>query len=148
MSVKKIVDVYDDDSGGKVNEIPSSKPLYAGQFTNYVDEPELLKAANLRAVFGHFKPEVEVDFEDEEGSVNEVLKFNEMRDFEVNNGNGKLVANSPFLSELKSNIEANAKMSKLITQNSRLKNMLTNSQSKEQLRNVLQYLLNELENAK
>ena len=146
---KEIVDVYDDDRGGKVNEIPHSKPLYAGQFTNIVNDPELLKATNLKAVFEHFKPEVEVDFEDEEGvTVNENLKFGEIGDFEVKNGNGKLVTNSPFLSELKSNIEANGKMSKLISQNSRIKNMLSNSQSKEDLRNVLQYLLNELENVK
>jgi len=150
MSAKEIVGISTNgDDGGNVNEIPHSKPLYVGQFTNIVNEPELLKAANLKAVFGHFKPEIGVDFVDEEGgSVDDVLKFSEMRDFEVNNGNGKLVTNNPFLNELKSNIDANAKMSKLIMQNARLRGLLTNEQSKEGLRNVLQYLLDELENEK
>lgn len=150
MSSKKIVEILEEDNGGKVNEIPHSKSLYVGQFTNAVDEPEFFQnATNIKAVFENFQPEVDVDFVDEEGNlINEVLKFNEIRDFEIDNGRGKLVSNSPFLSELKSNIEANAKMSKLISQNTRLKALLTNAQSKEELCNVLQYLLNELENEK
>jgi len=150
MSKGKIVEILEEDNGGKVNEIPHSKALYVGQFTNEVDEPEFFQnATNIKAVFEHFKPEVEAEFVDEEGaSVNEILKFSEIRDFEVDNGKGKLVNNSPFLSELKNNVEANAKMSKLITQNSRLKALLANAESKEELCKVLQYLLDELENVK
>ena len=150
MSKGKIVEILEEDNGGKVVELPHSKSLYVGQFTNTVFDPELFQnATNIKAVFEKFKPEVEVDFTDEEGgSVNETLRFSEIRDFEVDNGRGKLVTKSPFLSELKNNIETNAKMSKLISQNSRLKNLLTDAESKEELRNVLQHLLNELETAK
>ena len=145
-----ISDAPDEEAGGKVNAISQNKTLYIGQFTDAVSEPELFQdATNIKAVFEQFKPKVDVEFQDENGdTVEETLSFNEMSDFEANNGNGKLVSNSSFLLDAKSNIDINVKMKKQIEQSKRLRDILGDKQSKEELRNVLQNLLNELEDEK
>ena len=145
-----ISDAPDEEAGGKVNAISQNKTLYIGQFQDSVDEPELFQdATNINAVFEKFKPQQEVEFQDENGdTVTETLSFNDMSDFESNGGNGKLVQNSSFLTEVKSNIDVNAKMKKQIEQSKRLRDLLGNNQSKEELRNVLQNLLDELESGK
>jgi predicted component of type VI protein secretion system len=142
-------DTPDEEAGGKVNAISQNKTLIVDQFTSNVSEPELLQdAKNIKDVFEHFKPEVEVDFSDENGApVSENLKFKEMKDFEVNNGNGQLIQNSEFLLGVKSNIEANAKMRKQIETNKRLRDVLNKAEDKESLKNALQALLDELNEA-
>lgn len=145
-----ISDAPDEETGGKVNAISQNKTLYIGQFTDRVSDPELYQnATNINQVFQHFKPDVTVDFQNEDGDTHEeTIRFNEMKDFEVNNGNGQLVTNSAFLLNLKSSIDANAKMKKQIEQSKRIRDILGNNQSKQELREVLQYLLDELENSK
>ncbi len=152
MSLKEnfISDAPDEEAGGKVNAISQNKTLYLGQFTHSVNEPELFQeATNIKSVFEKFQPSVDMDFQNEEGDiVSETLSFKEMKDFEANDGNGQLVTNSPFLLNLKSNIEANGKMRQQIEQNKRIRDILGNAQSKEELRNVLQSLLDEIEKPK
>jgi predicted component of type VI protein secretion system len=133
-----------------VNAISQNKTLYIGQFTDAVNEPELFQEAQtIQDVFQKFKPEVNVEFQTESGDfVEETMSFNEMKDFEVNNGSGQLVQNSSFLLSVKNNIDANAKMRKNIEQNKRLRDIIGNTESKEELRNVLQNLLDELEGGK
>ena len=145
-----ISDAPDEEAGGKVNAISQNKTLYIGQFTDAVNEPELFQdATNINAVFEKFKPNVNVEFQDENGdTVEENLAFNEMSDFDSNGGNGKLVTNSSFLVDVKSNIDINAKMKKQIEQSKRLRDILGDKQSKEELRNVLQNLMDELDNEK
>jgi hypothetical protein len=145
-----ISDAPDEETGGKVNAISQNKTLYIGQFTDAVAEPELFQEAQtISDVFAKFKPKVNVEFQTEDGEyVEEEMAFNEMKDFEINDGSGKLVNNSSFLVSVKNNIEANAKIRKQIEQNKRLRDILGNTDSKEELRNVLQDLLAELESAK
>jgi len=145
-----ISDAPDEEAGGKVNAISQNKTLYIGQFTDQVNEPELFQEAQTMSdVFEKFKPSTTVEFQNEQGDfIEETLSFNEMKDFEVNNGNGQLVSNSSFLLSTKNNIEANTKIRKQIEQNKRLRDILANAESKDELRNVLQNLLDELEGAK
>ena len=145
-----ISDAPDEETGGKVNAISQNKTLYIGQFTDTVAEPELFQdAQTMKDVFEKFKPQTSVEFQTEQGDyVEETLSFNEMKDFEINSGSGQLVQNSSFLLSTKSNIEANAKIRKQIEQNKRLRDLLGNQQSKEELRQVLQSLLDELEGSK
>ena len=145
-----ISDAPDEEAGGKVNAISQNKTLYIGQFTDQVDEPELLQEAETMSdVFEKFKPSTTVEFQNEQGEfVEETLSFNGMKDFEINNGNGQLVANSSFLLSVKNSIEANTKIRKQIEQNKRLRDILGKAESKDELRNVLQGLLDELENTK
>jgi len=139
-------DAPDEESGNKVQAISQNKTLVVDQFTNSVDEPGFLEdAKNIKDVFNHFKPEVEIDFSDEGGApVSETLKFREMKDFDVDNGKGQLVQNSEFLMSVKSNIEANAKMEKQIETNKKLRDVLNNVEDKESLKKTLQAMLNEL----
>ena len=145
-----ISDTPDEETGGKVNAISQNKTLYIGQFAEDVYEPELFQeAATIGDVFEKFKPSTTVEFQNEQGeSVEETLSFNEMKDFEINNGSGQLVNNSSFLLSVKNNIEANAKIKKQIEQNKKLRDILAQTESKDELRNVLQTMLDELENTK
>jgi len=145
-----ISDAPDEETGGAVNAISQNKTLYIGQFTDTVSDPELLQeASTIKDVFDNFKPKVDVEFQTETGEyVEETLSFREMKDFEINGGSGQLVQNSSFLLQTKSNIEANAKIRKQIEQNKRLRDLLAKQESKEELRNVLQNLLDELEGVK
>ena len=145
-----ISDAPDEETGGAVNAISQNKTLYIGQFTDTVSDPELLQeASTIKDVFDNFKPKVDVEFQTETGEyVEETLSFREMKDFEINGGSGQLVQNSSFLLQTKSNIEANAKIRKQIEQNKRLRDLLAKQESKEELRNVLQNLLDELEGQK
>ena len=145
-----ISDAPDEETGGKVNAISQNKTLYIGQFTDSVTEPELFQEAEkIDDVFEKYKPQVDVEFQTEDGGMTqETLSFNSMKDFEVNNGSGQLVQNSSFLLSVKNNIDANAKMRKNIEQNKRLRDLIGNPESKEELRNVLQNLLDELEGNK
>ena len=109
--------------------------------------PELVEdIRNIGDAFAHFKPSVEVDFTDEEGgTVNETLHFNELRDFEAQGGKGRLVANSAFLSGIKQKIDINAKIRKNIEQNRKLRDILKDESSRKELKELLQSLLAELE---
>ena len=77
----------------------------------------------------------------------EVLKFGELRDFEANGGKGRLVQNSPFLSGVKEKIDTNQKIRKSIEQNRKLRDILKEAGSREELKQMLQSMLDELQGA-
>ena len=139
----------DEESNAKVSPIDNNKTLMVDQYTTDVEpgNPEFVE--NIQTIddaFAHFKPKVEVDFVDEEGgSVNEVLEFNELRDFEAQGGKGRLVANSQFLSGVKQKIDTNVKIRKSIEQNRKLRDILKDASAKEELKEMLQAMLEELE---
>jgi len=139
-------DTPDEESGNSVNAISQNKTLIVDQFSDSVSEPELLQdAKNIKEVFEHFKPEVDVEFSNEDGSpVSETLKFREMKDFDVDEGKGQLVQNSEFLMSVRSNIEANTKMKKQIETNKKLRDVINNVEDKESLKKTLQAMLEEL----
>jgi len=142
----------DEESNAKVTPIDSNKTLMIDQYTTDVNpgDPELVEdIQNINDAFAHFKPKVEVSFTDEEGgSVTETLKFGELRDFEANGGKGRLVQNSEFLSGVKENIDSSSKIRKSIEQNRKLRDILKDSGSRGELKEMLQALLDELEEAK
>ncbi len=139
----------DEESGAKVSLIDNNKTLMIDQYTSDVEpgNPELVEdIQNINDAFAHFKPSVEVDFIDEDGgSVNETLKFSELRDFEANGGKGRLVENSTFLSGVKQKIDTNVKIRKSIEQNRKLRDILKEAGSRDELKQMLQAMLNELE---
>ena len=139
----------DEESNAKVSPIDNNKTLMMDQYTSDVEpgNPELVEdIQTIDDAFAHFKPSVEVDFIDEEGgSVNEKLYFNELRDFEAQGGKGKLVSNSTFLSGVKQNIDVNAKIRKNIEQNRKLRDILKDKSSRAELKEMLKAMLDELE---
>lgn len=141
----------DEESNAKVSLIDQNKTLMIDQYTNDVEAgtPEFVEDIhNINDAFEHFKPKVGVTFTDEEGgAVEETLKFGELRDFEANGGKGRLVENSPFLSGVKMKIETNQKIRKSIEQNRKLRDILKEASSREELKEVLQSMLDELKAA-
>lgn len=142
----------DEESNAKVSPIDNNKTLLIDQFTSDAEpgNPEFVDdIQNMEDAFARFKPQVNVTFTDAEGgTVEETLKFNEMRDFSADGGKGNLVANSKFLSEAKKNVDANAKIRKTIEQNRKLREIMNDKESKEELKEMLQALLDELESNK
>jgi hypothetical protein len=142
----------DEESNAKVSLIDQNKTLMIDQYTSDVEagNPELVEdICNINDAFEHFKPKVGVTFTDEEGgAVEETLKFGELRDFEANGGKGRLVENSPFLSGVKMKIETNQKIRKSIEQNRKLRDILKDAGSREELKEMLKSMLDELEGAK
>ena len=142
----------DEESNAKVSPIDNNKTLMIDQYTSDAEpgNPEFVEDIhNINDAFAHFKPTVEVDFIDEEGgSVNEKLHFNELRDFEAQGGKGRLVENSQFLSRVKRKMDTNAKIRKSIEQNRKLRDILKEGKSRDELKAMLQAMLAELEGAK
>ena len=138
----------DEESGSNVSALDTNKTLFIDQYTTDVqsEDPELFEdAKTIGDVFDHFKPEVEVNFTDDEGGVvTETLHFNEIKDFEANGGKGNLVANSEFLSGEKGKMDSYAKVRKQIEQNKKLRDILKDPKSKEELKEYLQAMLAEL----
>lgn len=139
----------DEESNAKVTLLDQNKTLMMDQYTSDAEpgNPELVEdIQNINDAFDHFKPKVEVDFVDEEGgSVNETLKFSEIRDFEADGGKGRLVQNSQFLSGVKEKIDVNAKIRKSIEQNRKLRDILKDEGSRAELKEMLQAMLAEIE---
>ena len=142
----------DEESNAKVSLIDQNKTLMIDQYTSDVEagNPEFVEdIQNIGDAFAHFKPKVNVTFTDAEGgAVEETLKFGELRDFEAQGGKGKLVQNSAFLSGVKEEIDTNAKIRKSIEQNRKLRDILKEAGSREELKAMLQSMLDELEGAK
>ena len=142
----------DEESNAKVSPIDNNKTLMIDQYTSDAEpgNPEFVEDIhNINDAFAHFKPTVEVDFIDEEGgSVNEKLHFNELRDFEAQGGKGRLVENSQFLSGVKQKMDTNAKIRKSIEQNRKLRDIRKEGKSRDELKAMLQAMLAELEGAK
>ena len=138
----------DEESGSQVSALDTNKTLFIDQYTSDAqgEDPELFEdAKTIGDVFDHFKPNVEVQFTGEDGGVvSETLHFNEIKDFEADGGRGNLVANSEFLSEQKSQMDSYAKVRKQIEQNKKLRDILKDPKSKEELKEYLQAMLNEL----
>ena len=139
----------DEESNAKVSLIDQNKTLMIDQYTSDVEagNPEFVEdIQNIGDAFAHFKPKVDVTFTDAEGgAVEETLKFGELRDFEAQGGKGKLVQNSKFLSGVKEEIDTNAKIRKSIEQNRKLREILKDAGSREELKAMLQGMLDELE---
>ena len=154
----------DEDSSAGIEGLSQNKTLYADQFTTDVtfenrglamEEVEEngqkrgVYPRSMKEVFAYFKPAVDATFMDEEGgTVKETLHFKEVKDFEINNGKGNLVSNSPFLSNLKIRKENCENVQKQIEKNARLRDILKDAEAKNELKELLESILAELNNAK
>lgn len=142
----------DQESGSNISVLDTNKTLMIDQYTEDADEyePELFEdAKNISDVFAHFKPSVDVEFNDENGGVvTEILHFKEIKDFETNGGKGNLVNNSEFLSSTKAEIDNASKMVQQIKQNKRLKDIIKDPNGRKEFKEYLEFLLSELENNK
>lgn len=132
------------DASEAIADIPGNRSLIVEQLTN--DEPvnpEVVTGlTNMDQVFAHYKPNVEVSFEDVDGQVvNEILRFATVADFSVK----KMTAQSPFLSELSTSKGFYENLKKQLRSNKVLQRALENPETKTAFLNVLKAIAAELQ---
>lgn len=128
-------------------DIPQNRVLMAEKLTADAPiKPEVIEGlTTVEQVFEHFKPNIEMDFETEDGATKkETLRFSNLGDFGVKGITGQ----SEFLGELTMKKEQFQKIIKQLKTNKLLKQALANPETKEHLINSLHALIKELEQPK
>lgn len=142
-----ITQVQDVEVNEAIIEFPQNRALLAEQLTfKEPSKPEIVK--NLKTVedvFDHFKPTVDVDFQNSEGGTKkETLAFKSLADFGVKG----LTSQSQFLQELNIKKEEYQKIIKQLKSNKQLKQVIADAESKQAMLNAIMALLKELDSAK
>ena len=133
------------DASEGIADIPSNRTLLVEKLT--ADDPvnpEPVKGlTSIAEVFKHFKPELDIEFENAEGQpVNENFRFMSVADFGVKN----LTENSDFLNDLKVQEDFYNKLIKQLRSNKVLQRALDTPEAKTAFIEVLKELSKELEN--
>lgn len=126
-----------------IAEIPENRTLLVEKLTS--DEPVNPEAVtgltNIDQVFAHYKPQVDVEFSNEEGQpINETFHFTNVGDFDVK----KLTEQSKFLKSVSTQKEFYDNLIKQLRSNKVLQRALESPDSKTAFIEALQEVLNEL----
>jgi hypothetical protein len=135
------------DASEAITEIPQNRTLFVEKLTSEAPiKPQIVGGLkNIDEVFEHFKPTLDVEYEDNEGvSREEKLKFNGLADF----GTKGITNQSAFLQDLQVQKEQYQKIIKQLKSNKLLKKALDSSDTKEALLNSMYALIKELDEAK
>lgn len=132
------------DSSEAIHEIAGNKTLIAQKLT--ADEalsPNVVEGlSTVEEVFAHFKPQIDVAFEDESGTtIPEELHYRNLSDFSAK----KITESSSFLSDLSVQKEQYARITKQLKSNKVLRTMLENPETRQAFIQSLQALAAELE---
>lgn len=127
-----------------IADIPENRSLIVEHLT--ADEPVSPEAVfgltNVDEVFRHFKPNIDIEFENEEGQpVKENFSFSNVADFGVKN----MTEQSPFLNGLSMQKDFYENMIRQLRSNKVLQRALENPESKVAFIAALEALRNELE---
>ena len=140
-----ITKVLDVEVGESILEFPQNRALMVEKLT-YDDpsSPEIVKGLDtVDKVFEHYKPKVEVEFQDMEGAPKkEMLNFSNVGDFGVKG----ITAQSPFLKDLSIRKEEYANIIKRLKSNKQLRSALGDEEHKQAIVSAIHALLKELEN--
>jgi hypothetical protein len=128
-----------------ISNISSNKTLLVQKLTNKPTKLEPVKGLKtIDDVFEHFKPNVEVEFEDENGALKkEELKFNSLLDFRRDG----IINQSDLLKKLQIQQDACNAIIKRLKTNKILKTALQNPEAKKSFIQALQATINEIDNA-
>jgi predicted component of type VI protein secretion system len=109
-------------------------------------KPEVVEGlTNVEAVFEHYKPSVDILFQNEDGvHVRENLRFSNLGDFGIKG----ITHQSPFLKDLNTRQDQYQKIIKQLKSNKLLKTALSTPEGKQNLVGALQALLAELQETK
>ncbi len=135
---------HDDDS---VISILQNRTLLAEKLTATAPpRPEVVHGLqNLKQVFQHYKPAVDIRFEDAEGFVkNETLKFADLQEFLP----GAIAAQSDFLREKTMQKEQYLSIMHQLRSNKMLAVAINDSNSKKTLLAAIHSMIDELKNNK
>lgn len=128
-------------------EIPQNRTLLCEKLTGDAPiKPNIVEGLQtIDDVFDHYKPKVELDFEDSEGAgKQEALSFSGLSDFGVKG----ITAQSEFLKDLTIEKEQYQKIIKQLKSNKLLRKTLDSPDSKADLLGVMYALIKELEEVK
>lgn len=127
-------------------EIPQNRTLLCEKLTADAPiKPNIVGGLQtIDDVFEHYKPEVEVEFEDSEGvGKQEKLSFRGLSDFGIKG----ITAQSEFLKDLTIEKEQYQKIIKQLKSNKLLRKTLEKPETKADLLSVMYALIKELEEA-
>lgn len=125
-------------------EIPQNRTLMVEKLTNDPPIKPVIVGGlkTVEEVFDHFNPEVEVEFEDEEGvGKKKTLKFGNLGDF----GAKGITRQSSFLKDLDTEKDQYVKIAKQLKTNKILKTAIADSDAKQSLLDAIRALLTEME---
>lgn len=127
-------------------DLPQNRVLLAEKLTyDPPGRPNIVKGlTTIEEVFEHFKPKVEVEFENEGASKKENLSFKNLGDFGVKG----ITAQSNFLNDLSTKKEQYQKIIKQLKTNKQLRQALSNPETKKAFMDSLHALIRELETVK
>ena len=128
-----------------ISNISSNKTLLVQKLTSKPTKVEPIKGLKtIDDVFDHFKPSVEVEFEEENGAQRkEEINFNSLLDFRKEG----IIEQSEFLLKLQSQQDACNAIIKKLKSNKILKAALENPEAKKNFLAALQALINEIDQA-
>jgi len=135
------------DASEAILEIGQNKTLMVQKLThNAPVKPAIVEGLkNIDEVFNHFKPKVEVGFEDSSGAgFQEELKFSGLADFGVKG----ITAQSAFLQNLNLQKDQFQKIMKQLKSNKLLRKALEGGDTRQAVLNSLYAMIRELEEAK
>lgn len=132
------------DASEAIADIPFNRTLLVEKLT--ADDPinpeKVEKLETIEGVFAHFKPNIDVEFENEDGqNIKENFRFQTVADFLITN----MTKNSPFLKGLSDQQDFYNKMIKQLRANKILQRALQDGETKVAFIEALQALLSELE---
>ena len=128
-------------------DIPQNRTLMAEKLTKDAPvKPEVVHGLQtITDVFAHYKPELNLDFEDAEGGTKkESLSFRGLEDFGVKG----IINQSEFLKNNAVQKEEYLKIIKQLKSNKILKAALTDPDAKQALLDAIQGMVTELQNNK
>ncbi len=135
------------DANEAIQEIPQNRTLFVEKLTqDQPIKPEVVTGLKtVEEVFEHYKPEVEVEFEDTDGvGRKENLNFKNLGDF----GGKGITKQSKFLKDLNTEKDQYIKIVKQLKTNKILKTALENPEAKASLLEAMRALLTEIEESK
>jgi len=135
------------DANEAIQEIPQNRTLFVEKLTqDQPIKPEVVTGLKtVEEVFEHYKPEVDVEFEDTDGvGRKENLNFKNLGDF----GGKGITKQSKFLKDLNTEKDQYIKIVKQLKTNKILKTALENPEAKASLLEAMRALLTEIEESK
>jgi hypothetical protein len=126
-----------------IANISSNKTLLVQKLTSKPTKVEPIKGLKtIDDVFAHFKPGLEVEFEEENGALRkEELTFNSLLDFKKEG----IINQSDFLLKMQSQQDACNSIIKRLKANKILRAAIQNPEAKKNFIQALQALVNELD---
>jgi len=130
------------DAGSEVNIIADNRTLMALQLNEEPDtEAVPTRLKNMKETFEHYKPSVEVDVKNLEGEEeNFEFKFSRLKDFTKDG----IIEQNQTLSKLEQQEKSYSKYVDIINNNERLKAVLSNAESKQEMLELVDLIIAEL----